>query len=517
MTVIRQPRVNVNIVPSSEEVQNTGQKILFIGQKTATGTATAGALNENIANGGAEDGLFGSTSMLATLIRANKRRNQQIQIDAIALDDDGSSTKAAGTISFTGVATEDGSLTVILGSERNYKIEVPVSTGDTNTDVATKIGVSASLIEGMPATAIASSGDILVEAVNGGTFGNSIPLEVRGIVAGIGSSVTGMSGGATDPSLTGVFDVIGDQRYQAIVWPYPDATDEVRGLLDPRFNADGKVLDGVAFTAKNDTFANIVSLATPLNSQSLVMFGGSLESETNYSGGDVCEIPMLKAAIFAGYRGLRLDIDGFSIADLVISANGPLDSFGGPALASKPYFNTPFADFAPVKVGRGFDDQEIEDIKNAGATVLGNNTAGNGVICGEVVTTYKTDFAGNPDITYVYLNYVDTASQAREYFYNNYRKRFAQSRLTEGDLLKGRDMANAELIRSYSKRLFQDLSGVDFVLLQAGEDALIFFDTNLIIAIDMAQGKVTIQMTVPLVTQLREIAATMKIAFSTEA
>ena len=78
-------------------------------------------------------------------------------------------------------------------------------------------------------------------------------------------------------------------------------------------------------------------------------------------------------------------------------------------------------------------------------------------------------------------------------------------------------MANAELIRSYSKRLFQDLSGVDFVLLQAGEDALIFFDTNLIIAIDMAQGKVTIQMTVPLVTQLREIAATMKIAFSTEA
>ena len=111
----------------------------------------------------------------------------------------------------------------------------------------------------------------------------------------------------------------------------------------------------------------------------------------------------------------------------------------------------------------------------------------------------------------------DTASQAREYFFNNYRKRFAQSRLTEGDVLKGRDMANEQVVRSYSKRLYQDLSGVEFVLLEAGEDALIFFNENLIISIDKALGKVTIQMTVPIVTQLREIAATMKIAFSTNA
>jgi len=58
---------------------------------------------------------------------------------------------------------------------------------------------------------------------------------------------------------------------------------------------------------------------------------------------------------------------------------------------------------------------------------------------------------------------------------------------------------------------------VDFVLLETGETALNFFDVNLIIAIDKALGKVTIQMTVPIVTQLREIAATMKIAFSTNA
>jgi len=228
---------------------------------------------------------------------------------------------------------------------------------------------------------------VAITAANAGTYGNSIPLEIRGEIAGISTTVTGMSGGATDPVLTSVFDVIGDRRYQAIVWPYPSDTAQVRALLDPRFNADGKVLDGVAFTAINDTFGNLNTLGGGLNSQSLVVFGGKQETETNYSGGDVVEIPMVKAAVFAGYRGLRLDSDGFSISDLVISANGALDSFGGAALASKPYFNTPFLNFYPVKPARGFDDSEIETLRDSGISVIGNNVAANGIIAGEVMTT----------------------------------------------------------------------------------------------------------------------------------
>jgi phage tail sheath gpL-like len=517
MTTILQPKVNVQIVPSSETVANTGQKILFVGQKVAAGSATAGALVENIANGGAEDALFGRDSMLATLIRANKVRNQQIQVDAIALDDNGSGVAATGTITVVGTATEAGTLTVIAGSERNHKFAVAVADTDTETTVAAAIVAAVNADLDVPVTAGNVAGVVTFTANNDGTYGNSIPIEVRGSVAGItGTAVVGMASGATDPVLTGVFDVIAEKRYQAIVWPYPNDTAEVRTLLDARFNADGRVLDGVAFTALNDTAGNLATLAGALNSESLVIIGGKTETETNYAGGDIVEIPMVKAAVFAGYRGLRLDEQGVSVSDLVITTNGPLDSFGGPALASKPYFNTPFAELLPIQTGRGFDDSEIETLTGTdGVSVLGNNIAGNTVISGEIVTTYKTDVAGNPDVTFGFLNFVDTASQSREYFFNNYRARFAQSRLTEGDVVKGRDMANATVVRSFSKRLYQDLSGVDFVLLEAGEDALLFFDANLVITIDKASGKVTIQMTVPIVTQLREIAATMKIAFST--
>lgn len=517
MTEILQPKTTVNIIPSSEEVQNTAQKILIVGQLSAGATATPGALVENIANGGAENALFGARSLLAYMVRACKRRNQQVQIDAIGLSDAGGGVDATGSYDISGTASEAGTLTVILGSEKNHKYSIAVSATDTATTIGDAIEAAITADTSVPATASNTGGTVTITAVNAGTFGNSIPLEIRGQVAGVTTAVTGMSSGATDPTLTGIFDVIGDRRYQGIVWPYPNSTTEVLGLLDPRFNADGKVLDGVAFTALNDTVANLAALANALNSQSLVIIGGQQRDETNYKGGDIVEIPMAKAAAFAGYRGLRLDVDGYSVADLVITANGPLDSFGGPALASKPYFNTPFADLFPVRPGRGFDDSEIETLFDAGVSVLGNNVAANGIIAGEIVTTYKTDSAGNPDITFKFLNYVDTASQSREYFYNNYRKRFAQSRLTEGDLVKGRDMANANVIRSYSKRLYQDLSGVDFVLLESGENALLFFDENLVIVLDKAQGLATIQMTVPIVTQLREIRATLKIAFSTNA
>ena len=514
-TTIRQPKATVNIVNASTTVGNTEQRILIVGQKTSAGSATAGALVEGIANGGAEDALFGRDGMLATLVRANKVRNQQVQIDAIPLDDSGSGVDATGTIAVTGTATEAGTLTIITGSERNHKFSVAVASGDAATAVGAAIATAVNADLDVPVTAVNATGTVTMTAINAGTYGNSIPIEVRGTVAGISTTVTGMASGATDPTLTSVFDVIGDKRYQAIVWPYPNDTAELRTLLDARFNADGKVLDGVGFTALADTVSNLKTLGAALNSESLVIIGDQLESETNYKGPSIVEIPMVIASQWAGFRGLRLDTDGFSIADLVITANGPLDSFGGPALASKPYFNTPFAELVPMQTGRGFDDSEIEDLKDDGISVIGNNIANNTVISGEIVTTYKTDTGGNPDVTFTFLNFVDTASQAREFFFNNLRSRFAQSRLTEGDVIKGRDMANALVIRSFLKRLYQDLSGPDFVLLESGEAALNFFNDNLVITLDKALGKVTIQMTVPLVTQIREIVATMKIAFST--
>lgn len=511
--IIAQPNVTVNIQNANQAVQNTAQQVLIVGQKNG-GSAVTGALVQNILNDNSEDTLFGQDSMIAGMIRAYKKENKVTQIDAIGLDDNGAGVAASGTIAFVGTATEDGTLEVIIGSETNHRYSIAVTSGDTATDIGDALDTAVAADGDVPVTSANVTGTVTVTAVNDGTVGNDIALSVSGTVAGVTHSVTGMASGATDPVLTGILDVVGDKRYQTIIWPWALDTSVLTSFLDARFNVDNRVQDGVGITAMHDSLANHTTRLNALNSESLVFFCDKSESETSYAGASQVELAPVKAAMFGAIRALRLT-DGASISQYVITANGPSDSFGGAALASKPYFNTEFPNLNLIDIGRGWDDTEIEQLHDAGGSVIGQNVAGNAAIAGEVVTTYKTDSAGNPDVSFKYLNYVDTASGSREYFFNNLKSRFAQSRLTEGDVLRGRDMANDLTIINFCEKLYQDLSGVDYVLVQAGEDALKFFKDNISVTLDLATGTATIQMTAAIVTQLRKINATFKIAFST--
>jgi len=518
MTTQANPNVTVNIVSAITQVDNEPQKVLFVGQKVAAGTAVSGELQENIQNDNSFDALFGSDSMLAAMLRSARLLNTKTQFDAIALDDDGSGVDATGTITVVGTATEDGTLEVIVGSEQNHKVSVTVTDTDTATVVAASIVTAVNLSKNIPVLASSAVGVVTFTALNAGTYGNTFGIEVIGSVAGItGTAVVAMASGATDPTLTGVFDVVGDTRYQGVVWPYADDTSELRTFLDARFNVDNDVLDGVGFVSKTDSLANLTTTYGALNSQSLLVDGDKQISETNFKGPSVFEIPVVKASMTASLRGLRLTL-GASIADIVISSTGGLDSFGGPALASKPLFNTPLKLIPVTRKSRGWTLVEIDILNGVttGVSTMGNNRAGNQVILGEQVTTYKTDSSGNPDTSLKFLNFVDTASNVREFFVNQYRAAHAQSRLTEGDLVPGRDMANQASIEAETIGFYNTLSGPEFSLTQSGEAARQTFINNLIVSLDIATGSVSIDMATPLVGQLRNLAATMRIIFSTE-
>lgn len=512
MTTSILPRVNMSIIGASQEVLNTPQKVLFVGQKTSAGTAPTGSLVENILVN-AENELFGARSQLAGMIRSARAQNPITRFDAIVLADHGSGVSATGAVVFSGTATASGELKIAIGSKNDFEFSVPVTVGDTATAIGAALVALLTADEYVPVTAINTSGSVAITAANDGTLGNFIGLGVTGSVAGVTVALTAMSSGATDPALTGVFDVIADKRYQGIVWPYFAAVSEVESFLDGRFNVDNRVLDGVAFTGAIDTFANHLTRLNALNSKALVEFCDEWTNETAYKAPALFELPQVVAAQFAAVRALRLT-DGASIGGFVIATNGPLDAIGGAALASKPYFNTPFPDLPVIKTGRGFTDLEVLQLKDAGGSVIGNNSAGNGVIAGEIVTTYKTDSAGNPDISFKYLNYVDTSSGSREYCVNNARVRFAQSRLTQGDVVSGRDQVNELIVRAFMEKMFVDLSGPKYVLWQGGPQALKYFKSNLHVTLDMSLGKVTIIFKAPLQTQLRDIDSVMQISFS---
>ena len=274
------PSTTVAIVSALTVVPNEAQRVLFVGQKLAGGTAVAGELQEGIQNDNSWDALFGADSMLAAMIRSARLLNQKTQFDAIALDDNGSAVDATGTITVVGTASEDGTLEVIVASEQNHKVSVAVTSGDSVTVIAASIVTAVNASDNVPVLASSSVGVVTFTALNGGTYGNTFGIEVIGSVAGVtGTAVVAMASGATDPTLTNVFDVVGDTRYQGVVWPYADDTTVVRTFLDGRFNVNNDVLDGVAFTSKTDTLANLTSTYGALNSQSLLVDGDKTITE----------------------------------------------------------------------------------------------------------------------------------------------------------------------------------------------------------------------------------------------
>lgn len=516
---ILQPSISLTLQNDTQAVSNAIQKVLMVGQMTAAGSATSGSLVQNLSSTGApEDALFGVDSMLSEMIRAFKRVNPVVQLDVIPLADAGGGVPRVINFTVAGAATVAGTITVTVGSVDLHEFEVAIAVGDTVTTIADAITTAINADARVGFTSGNVAGAVTLTAVNDGSVYNDLGIEVFIDTSGITvASVTETTAGSVDP--TGVtsatlFDVATD-RYQGVVWPYKAtaALAIVQAYLLARENPANEILDGVAFVLTQDTHANVL-LDLPLNDKNIVMFGDEQISETLYLGPAQNEASFVKTAYFAGIRALRFTA-GQSISRFLTSS-ASLDQFGGSALASLPFFNTPLTGLLPtIKTGRGWTDLEIEQLIDAGGSVMGVNSARTSALVGEVVTTYLTDAASNPDPTFTFLTYVDTARTAREYFFNNLRTRFAQSRLTLGAVSRGRDMANATVIRAFVEKLYQDLAGPDFVLVQDGEAAIEFFKDNLTIVLNLVTGTATITMKLPIVTQLREMVITISITFST--
>lgn len=513
-TQINQPEVQGTLTSSFITVQNQPQKILVVAQKTASGSATSGELIENVQNNNTTvNGLFGARAQVSGIIRNIRKINTETQVDVIPLDDNGAGVAATKTITVTGTATETGALTFYIGSRQDHSFSVTITSGDLQNDIATAIDTAFGLDAEVPMTSGVSTNVVTLTAANDGTVGNDIGVVVEGSIGGVTIVIADGVTGATDPSFTGVFDPVANIRYQNIVWPYSADLTTILNFINPRFNASGKILDGRAYVGIQDTFSNLETTGNGQNSQNLKFIGDRLISTTIYRGPGMLELTYAKAAQNVAIRSLRLT-DEANIANLVIANLGSLDRFGGIHTASLPYFNTPLQFMPLINPNQGFTDDEIEDLFAAGVSVFGNNLNNTQAIMGEQVTTYKTDAAANPDLTFKFENYDDTGRECREYFFNNYKARFNQHRLTQGNVLAGYAMANTDTIRRFSKRLYNELSDLALVVqgeLPSGEQGIDFFDRNLIIT-QTSSTTVTVTMVLPIVTQLRTILYTIEVS-----
>lgn len=530
--VVSKPNVTVNKLPSSVPTGLDAQKILVIGQKLSTGGAVAGSLVQAIQKDQVKD-YFGDGSQLQNALNAmfdvfTRSGSLRLpQIDVIPLADHGSGVAATATIvvsevgGSTNAATKAGTISIIVCSEYNHQFDFDVAVGDSISDLADEIEAAINAVTSLPVTASNSTGTITLTARNKGTIGNSFNLKAKGlllsgsdyVLGNIEIALTAFASGATNPTMPTLATVVGDTRYQTVVHPAQYGTSfSADSFLDDRFNVDNNILDGVVIVKSQESLANLKTACNALNSQSIVYLCDKLISSALHKGSAIVELDYVISARFAALRALRLT-EGSNLTRVSIaSAQGALDASGGAHIASLPYFNTPMYGVAPIDTAVGFNQTEIEELKTAGGSIIGNNVVGNIVILGEIVTTYKTNASGATDSTWKFLETVDTMSACAEYIFRNLKSDFAQSRLTEGNVVQGYSMANAEVIRAQLKKYYLDLS--DLALVPAGGDAVTYFLQALQIVLSLLEGKVTVNSNLPIVVQLRELLVNLKTTFS---
>lgn len=506
-----EPRINATLTSQRDLISLAPQRVLLLNTKLAIGTSPSGALVQDIPNDDSWVPLFGIDSLIAQDIRAFKKLNKNTPLDVIALDE--GTGVPIGMVLFAGVATGEGTVTVNLVSRENYSFTAPVLDGATAAAVASAV---ASLI-GANAEIPVASGAVLdnidFSVKTEGLQGNNFSLEVISNTPGITATVAGFTGGLTSPILLGVFDIIGDQRYQTICAPGEWGSDFLTDFLDPRFNVPNDVLDGVGINTFTDDLAGHIIAATAIDSASLEYFANKSVTLSEYVGSALFEQNSVISAQFGALRSLRLT-EGADISSIVVT-NEPADQIGGPSLASLPYANTPFFNLPLIDRDKIWALTDEEQLNVAGASIFVNNKAFSNVLVSRVVTTYKTDALGLTDSTFKFLNAVDSGVEIREAFFDSFKAEWAQTRLTTGDVIPNVSMVNPGMIRAFCVQVYQTLGDAEFVLTEVSQELIVFYKQNLSVEIeDLQEGRVRVSMRVVPVSQLRTIDMPIQVVFT---
>lgn len=512
MAVTSLPRILGQLLAAEAEAQADPFRILLVGQLGTDGAAVTGQYYEDIeklTNQQVYD-LFGTKGELTgRIMRSRSIIKGRSAITVIGLTADIGGVAADLDITVTGEATEDGLLKLKVIDAESFTIGVDVLDGETANEIAIKIKAKIDELEMFPATSgTVTTGVFTLTANDVGTIPNKYTVKHITNVAGVTVVAGQFSGGATNPSTTGIFDNVQTVRFHAVSWAWESDFTELKNLLEARNILNNSVLHGCGFIGLDDTEANITAIVEVLNSPNLLFFGNR-----QITGESVEVTPAdWRVAEFISIEALRLT-PGVAISEFV-TTSAAKDTIGNVGLASLAYYNTPMAKTDIADPNLLFSEQEQVNLKNEGFSIVGVNSSKTASIMAEVVTTYKLDKLGNPEISFKYLNYVRTGYYSLELFFKALKINNSQSRLTEGGLKEGRLMQNKKSIEAQCLEVFTILGGSAYVLLQSGLQAEGYFMDNLVVELDIANGKVTLSGKLPIITQIRDTAMTFQMSFS---
>ena len=242
-----------------------------IGQKLAGGSKPEGQL-DLVTSEEQADLFYGRGSMLSHMVKAWRQDNKNTSLTCIALDDNGAGNEAAGQIDFTGVATEDGTVSIKVAGRR-YQAGVLDTQTDSNVVSALVTAIQADLDRKMDAAINGGDATILdLTFRHKGLVGNEMDIRINPesddiLPAGMAAVPTQPSGGTANPDIADAIVAMGDIEFHIIAQPYTDSAnlDALETELADRFGPIRQI-QGQSITGKNDSHSNLISFGDGRNS-----------------------------------------------------------------------------------------------------------------------------------------------------------------------------------------------------------------------------------------------------------
>lgn len=280
------------------------QRALLIGQATVAIAATPRFVSsaEEVAS------LCGAGSMIARMMAAYRANDQLGEVWILPLQDHGSGVAATGTIGVSGTASAAGTVAIYIGGRR---VPVAVASGNAASAVATAIAAAINADTALPVTASPSGSNVTVTAKNDGTLGNAIDIRLNyagtaggeATPAGLTITITPMASGATDPDLTGLDTILGDEEFDFVCAPWTTST-ALNAMRDLMSDSAGRwsftrQTYGHVWASARDTAANLITLGQGRNDQHVSIVG--------VHDSPSCPVQWAAAAMAASAQALKAD------------------------------------------------------------------------------------------------------------------------------------------------------------------------------------------------------------------
>lgn len=407
-------------------------RALIIGQKiSALGTAVADTLYK-VTSADQVATLAGRGSQLHRQARAWFANNRSTELWIGVLADNAGGVAATGTVTITGPATAPGTLSLYIAGER---VTVAVASGDTATAIATALSAAVGAVSGSSNYAVKASnvaGVVTLTAHHKGLEGNEIDVRVNytdgdALPAGVGVAIVKMASGTLNPVLTTLIAGLGDSWFHIWTHPYTDATSltAIETELSSRFSSS-RMIDGVAFAAKNDTYANVGTLGAGRNSKHSVIV------RTNESPTGSPEYAAAVAAVVAHHGAIDPARPMQTLELVGVKAPAELDRD-----TSQERNLLLFTGIATTRVG-----------------------AGSVVQLDRLITTYRTNVAGSTDVAFLDLSTMLILMYARYNFRQRIASRYPRHKLGKDGVRypSGEAVMTPSLGRAEAVAWFLDMS-----------------------------------------------------------